>query len=386
MIKIAFRQNLKYPLQLLLWTILRDIESDLIFVFLNFNSAIYTPIMFLGELLAGLIIYIYQKQFFAKDKIKELSKFASIQLKRVKGQKLFIDNKIKITFLIFYLALCDFVQFVITLSTSKYIKNSGSAEVRLRGLLTIYAALFYYYILRFPIFKHQKFSLIVIGICLVIEIITEYIFQDLSYADFFIFILLIIIMEFFSSMLVAVEKYLFEFNNLNPFFVLMFEGVFGSILSFTYSLFKSSFDDIIRFKKNNSSSDFALLIFALIIYLLLSGLKNIFRVLTTKIYSPATTTFMNYILNPFFLLYFYITEAGERNTVYFIINFIISTILSFIGCVYNEFLILFFCGLERDTHRQIMIRSLNETELGYINNFIENDEVEDNISRNATNG
>ena len=394
MIKIGLRQNLKYPLQLLLWNIIRDIEADLIFVFFNFNSLIYTPIMFLGELFAGLIIYLYQKQFLAKDKIKELSKFASIQLKRIKGQKLFIDSKIKIAVLMFYLALCDFVQFVTTLFISKYIKTSGSVETRLRGLFTIYTALFYYYILRFPIFKHQKFSLIVIGICLVIVIITEFIFQEinifLSYGDFFIFLLLIIFIHFISAMLDAVEKYLFEFNNLNPFFVLMLEGGIGFILSFIYCLSHNSFDDIIQFKKNRSSSDFAILIFALIIYLILSGLKNSFRVITTKIYSPMTTTFMDYIFNPFFLLYFYITEAdffsyGERNAVYFIINLIISIILSFIGCVYNEFLILFFCGLERDTHRQVIIRSLNEIELEHMNELIGDDDVDENISRNATN-
>ena len=60
MIKFALRQNLKYPLQALLWNVLRDIESILISRFLNVSDlAINCPLMFLGELLAGSIIYLY---------------------------------------------------------------------------------------------------------------------------------------------------------------------------------------------------------------------------------------------------------------------------------------------------------------------------------------
>ena len=36
---------------------------------------------------------------------------------------------------------------------------------------------------------------------------------------------------------------------------------------------------------------------------------------------------------------------------------ITSLIISFCGLVYNEFLILFCCGLERDTHDQVSFRS-----------------------------
>ena len=37
--------------------------------------------------------------------------------------------------------------------------------------------------------------------------------------------------------------------------------------------------------------------------------------------------------------------------------------MSFCGGVYNEFLILFCCGLERDTHSQVTRRSDVENEL-----------------------
>ena len=60
MIKFALRRNLIYPLQFVLWTFLRDTESSLISYFFDLNYLlIYTPIMFLGEFLAGLIVYLY---------------------------------------------------------------------------------------------------------------------------------------------------------------------------------------------------------------------------------------------------------------------------------------------------------------------------------------
>ena len=38
-------------------------------------------------------------------------------------------------------------------------------------------------------------------------------------------------------------------------------------------------------------------------------------------------------------------------------NLILSFIISFFGCVYNEFIVLLFCGLERNTHDQISKRA-----------------------------
>ena len=93
-----------------------------------------------------------------------------------------------------------------------------------------------------------------------------------------------------------------------------------------------------------------------------------------------TTTFMDYILNPFYLTYDFASGLdyftnGEINYAYFILNLILSIIISFLGCVYNEFLILFCFGLERDTYNQITTkRSFTEQELITINNVMEPDE------------
>ena len=56
MIKIATRRNLIYPLQLLIYKVARDAEIILIEKLFDFkNSLIFTSIMFLEEIFAGLI-------------------------------------------------------------------------------------------------------------------------------------------------------------------------------------------------------------------------------------------------------------------------------------------------------------------------------------------
>ncbi len=384
MIKFSTRGNIKFPLQLLLWNILRKFESSLISYFLGFdNSLIFTPLMFLGEFSAGLIIYLYQKKFLQKQKNSEKIKNKSITLIVTEQYLKAIDSKTKIFFLIFNSALFDFVQFGLSLHTPKFVNVTGSIETRLAGFLTIFDALFYLYVLRFNIYRHQKFSLIGIGICLFLIIFSEFFFQDinifLTYGQFVLVILLIFVVQFCSAMVDSIEKYLFEYNQLNQFLALMFEGIFGFFLTVIYAFFYNPFDDIVAMKKNNSTGNFVMLILSLILYLILSGVKNAFRVTTTKIYSPMTTTFMDYILNPFYLTYDFASGLdyftnGEINYAYFILNLILSIIISFLGCVYNEFLILFCFGLERDTYNQITKRSFTEQELITINNVMEPDE------------
>ena len=72
MIRFAVRPNLKYPLQLLLYNELRNIESILLNKLLKFDSSlVYSPLMFIGEFLSGLIIFSYQKKFVKKFIFKE---------------------------------------------------------------------------------------------------------------------------------------------------------------------------------------------------------------------------------------------------------------------------------------------------------------------------
>ena len=386
MIKAAIRPNLKYPLQFFLYSELRNIESILVYRFLKFDdSLVYTPLMFLGEFGAGLIIYLYQKKSIKKSIFNNegSDKYMNIELIKTEQHFKKIDGITKIIFILFCSAFFDFIQFILGSNISPFMNISASFTSRLGGFLTVFDVLFYYFILRLPIYRHQFFCIIIIGICLLIVIIFEFIFQKinifLTYGHFFAAFFLSVIVQFFSSMIGSNEKYLFEYNNINPFYALTFEGFFGFILTLCYCLYQSPFDILKEYKKEHSKSDFGILIFCLILFVILSGLKNSFRVITIKIYTPMATTFLDYVANPIYLIVSFalaedFTEKGKRRYAYFFINLITSLIISFSSLVFNEFIILFFCNLDKDTHQQITIRSTLDEDFINLEDIDGNDE------------
>ena len=93
-------------------------------------------------------------------------------------------------------------------------------------------------------------------------------------------------------------------------------------------------------------------------------------------------TLTDYILNPIYLsVYFSIKKdflrKGERNVPYFVVNLILSICVSFVGCVYDEFIVLFFCGLEHNTHAQVSKRSNFQIELDDIYSIKYDDDDDD---------
>ena len=152
--------------------------------------------MFIGEFFVGLIAYLYQKKFINKSifKIEIQDKYMNRSFIRAKKSVRTIDKFPKKIFILFCCGFFDFIQFPLSNNTDKIINVSRSIRTRLRGLLIIFVALFYYFVLKLPKLRHQLFCLILIGSCLLIIIVTEIIFVEinifLSYGTFFyIFIL-----------------------------------------------------------------------------------------------------------------------------------------------------------------------------------------------------
>ena len=381
MIKFRIRRNLKYPGQYLIWTVARDILNIIATNFLGIQSSIsYCPFMFLGEFIAGGIIHLYLRKIDSQKSESKDQYFMSIKLIKTEENDtdyfIPVDNKIKIIFLIFIASFLDWIIFFIDEGVIGKIKRlSFSISMRLYGFATIFASFTYIYTLKLPLYKHHKLSLFVIGICLIVIIVSEYFFQvrdiTLSYINFTYALLLIIVSQLFVAIQDSIEKYLFEYNYLNPFVVLMYEGLFGFVLSFLFFFHHDYFRDIKNIFKNKKTGEIILFLFVLIVYTALSGLKNIFRVVTIKIFSPMASILSYYIINPLYFPYYCIAlkdfkdENDKINIPYLLLNIIISIIISFFGCVYNEFIILFCCHLERDTHSQISERAITslETEL-----------------------
>ena len=232
MIKFATRRNLKYPALLVLFNGLRALERHLAESLFKIDITAYTIIlMFVGEILAGLIYYIKVNKFLSKNK-KEIQ-FTNIGY--YKSNKIIKkDKKIKIIFLIFVSTYLDFFQFLFSESHIKYVNKSITLEQRFRGILTIYTALFSHCFLNLNIYLHHRISIYVILICLVSLIITEIFIQkfdfffpviNLLYISFVLFFV-----HFFCAIEFIIEKYLLEYNLTNPHLLLMLQGIFGIIL------------------------------------------------------------------------------------------------------------------------------------------------------------
>ena len=181
----------------------------------------------------------------------------------------------------------------------------------------------------------------------------------LSYLQFIFAIFIIFLIHFFTSLNDIIEKYLFEFDSLNQFKTLMWEGIFGIILTLIYCAYDSPFGYLGDYYHKLTTLQFSFLIVALFIYIVLSGGRNAYRVHVNKLYSPIVKTLTDYFVNPIYILYYKLRKKDFDGTEYFIMNMICSLIITFFGCVYNEFIILFFCGLEFDTYEEVSKRASN---------------------------
>jgi hypothetical protein len=335
---------------------------------LNFKiDLIYLPLMFLGEFLFGLIFYLCQKKYLHKISKDEKTKLSSIEL--IYDEITYNEDSeqgLKLLIMIFFISFFDFIEFVLSVGEiPKFFLISNTIVSRFAGIFILTQAIFYRYQLKIQIYKHQKLSLIIVSMCLIITIITEFIFQEfnifLSYSKFTFCIVMIFFIQIFNSFLDLIEKYLFEYNHVNPFQCLLLEGVFGLLFSISYIIYRNPLPDLNEYYNDNSNL-FIYFILSMILYVILSGFKNLFRIVTNKLYSPMAAVLAEYFINPIYIIISFLfsddfISRGERNYGYFIINVILSIFISLSGCIYNEFLILFFCKLEYDTYDQISFRA-----------------------------
>ena len=364
LIHISIRRNLYYIINLLIHYYLRKVDLIIINTKFQFNdSLIFTFLMFFGEFFAGLSIFLYQHIFLKKD-IKTVKHF-KIPFSIYKPKMNRTDNIIKIGLLIFFSACFDFVEFVIaTFYIPRFEIVSSTAEYRFGGLIIIIGALICHFNLRIKILKHQFYSLIIIGICLAIIIILEIIYRGkgVSFGDFCFAYMLVVGYLIFVPFTDVIEKYLIEFNFINPFLILMIESIFGFIFISIYSAGENLFKNFNEIYSNYSTGEFVLFIFLLFLYFVFSAGTNAYKILTNGLYSPMAKTLAVYVLNPLIFLYYFIIgndflSDGERDWFYFIANIIISLIISFLGFVFNEFIILSCCGLEYETHSFVSKRA-----------------------------
>ena len=365
MIKIGIRHNLIYPIIYSSSDFVRQIDSILMKDFINFKSSLLlTLIMFFSESISGLIFYKLERKYFKKNKGIN-SKFMGIKIIQTPSKVIRKrDNYFIILIFIFLAALFDFLDFA---NKTFYIQEDIVEDKflnlysRLKGILIICSAILCYYILKIPIYKHQKFSLLIIFVCLLIVIIIECL---IKFQTYLVKILLLMFLgQIFLSFRDVIEKYLLDYNFINPYQILRFEGFFGLIMtSICFFVIEEPFDKLIKSYdtwQNQQTIYILLLTIFFIFYFLLSGSKNVYRLLTNKVYSPTTTSLSEALFAPLLITIdiFHFDKSNTKGIIYIVINLVISIIMIFTSLVYNEFLVLNCCKLEYNTHYNISNRA-----------------------------
>lgn len=378
-IKIGVRRNLLHPLMLLVFIALRRIVQYLFKYYTDSMGPYLLPsLIFLSKFIFGLIAYLF---LIYKSRSSNGIKYAGINLISSNYKIKQVDNTSRIVILVLLASYFDFVGTM----TRKFFTYEGitskTLENRVRSFQIIASGLLCYFTIRTKIYKHQIFSLIIISICLIIIILSELINnkginEEKDENDPLLKIKFFII-TFFScfcrAYLDTIEKYLFEFNHLSPYKVIICEGFINFFLLLILFLINGC---SLQLEKITNINIFVFIVL-LLLYFFLSGLKNIYRVTTIKLYSPMTRALTECVLDPFISLIVFLVEYNIKDNfwIFFTINIICLFINAFFSLVYNDCIVLYCWGLEHETYLEIASRS------SLINNedddsFDSNEEIE----------
>ena len=181
------------------------------------------------------------------------------------------DGKLKKILLIFFAAFFNYYNFILNYVFS-IVWEPGltpwSMNLRLSGIQIIVSTIICTYAFEFKIKKHHKISLIIIGIFMFLSISTDMIFMVLYiYNNILRKYLRVIIGKYFLALYYymgysfsdCIEKYLVDYNYMNPFLILILEGVFQLIMGALSIIKIDPFKPFEKIKKLNNKALFIFL-------------------------------------------------------------------------------------------------------------------------------
>ena len=179
----------------------------------------------------------------------------------------------------------------------------------------------------------------------------------------FVRIFLFIIVQFIVSICRVfsdiVEKYLLEYNYLDPYKILTIKNTLEMFPTLFLYILGDSRNEIIPLLENDNKFKTFFGIILLILYFGVSGFKNIYKTLTIKAYSPMARTIFDSILDIF--IYFWNSRKSmltkSKDSLILWIYIFCKIIIIFFNLIYNEILVLYCCGMEENTHLEIQRRS-----------------------------
>ena len=249
---------------------------------LEFTSPfVFLYVMSLGKILGGFAVYRYHNNSL---QIKQESKYFRLELLYNKDSIKPTDGPYKIILLIFFGAFFD-------LFFSFYNLTNRAAYPKFGSLTTIISSLICSFAFNFNMGRHQKVSLAFMSLFLFLTIILEISYKnDLTLMKNYLFTNFLVCFELIlASFTDCIEKYIVEANFISPFKIIMLEGILEFIISIFISINNDPFKNF--FKEKDAERKPYVLVALLILYVLISGIVNAYKIYCNVIYSPMARSF-----------------------------------------------------------------------------------------------
>ena len=367
-IRIGLRKNLIYPIMFMIFVnsyrivraiISSIIKNDKIFI-------LFPALMVLSNIVFGTIFL-----YFEKSKNNKVSKNSSIKLIHNEMKMKKLDNKYKVYLLLTldgYLELFAYLRFLYyykILNEVKIIIIDNKSKYR----EIIFASLLSYLLLRTKMHKHHFVSIIIIIIIIIFNLIMDFSAKFLFGYNFSIKIISVLfqlMVNICRTMSDVTEKYLYEYDFVNPYEIMQYKSIIEVFLIvFLYYYFETTREEI-NFLYNMNVGKLFLTIFLFIIYFIICGFLNIYRLLTIKMYSPTTKSLFDSFFDVLFFIYYTISDEKQIikvNSLYFWIFVFTQIIIIFFSLVYNEFIVLYCYGMEANTYLEVNKRASKVNEI-----------------------
>ena len=378
MIKFGWRDSLLYPSLFILFIFIRRIVKlilEILYPDIKLSYLMITFVFVFELIVASLLLWNQNR----KNKSVVKPKFLGISL--IKQESLLDrpDSNFKIIVLIIFSSY-----FSITGALSRRNVSSGNNNIydefhaKFRSIEIILSSIICYFTFKNKIYKHHRFTLIIIFICLII-VVAFGILLESEKRIFFLNFFYTISSSLCRVFLDIVEKYLYDVDFLDIYKVMIFESIVDLIISFNYFWLEVPRREITTILTINDGLKLFYIIGFLMLYTFFSGIKNVYRRFTVKKFTPMTRALAESILDPIFIIIGYLTttKKGQFDTIYFIITLICSLIMVFNSCVYNELFVLYCCDLEKNTHLAIEKQNNNESSLELSKNYEYNGEEDE---------
>ena len=353
--------------------------DDIIFEFNRYNIFILSDFL---SIIPVIIIKVrskgnsekYQEDF--KDNSSKTSndiKYIYTDVNKKKRKRIF-KLLILVSFFEFLGKYINIIFDIITLTTNFIIKKVIINSNVLFNIISKYALSIL--ILHLPIYKHHYLSLGINLICLIGLVIYDII--NIKEARSYIYVLMKIIVVILYSVEDVYAKILLSFESISTYIYLLYRGIFTTIFTIMYSIvfifvkipdekgIKSCvFSRIWKVYENKLNILFCILSF----FLEYISMVNVYLIIEkfSPIHYAIATILDNFVSLLISLIYGQV-KVGE-----FFIKLLIFLILILAALIYNEFVVLNFCGFQKYTHLFLLREADKDLELTLYKNINENE-------------